>query len=338
MKKYQLPSPNISEFMNIRDGIYGDKMFYYAICELSILDWLNSNLADNSEISENFNFKTRPVKVMMDLLLCYQLVEIKDGRYKVADEAKSFLLKNSNYSLLPYLNTISDTFDYTDTNNLMKTGAPISWPKKNAKGKSWESSMGQNDFSTEFTKGMDSRAKFYAPYLVESVDLSGHKNLLDVAGGSGIYARFFKEKYSNLNICIAEKPSVKEALENSMSLHNTSIVACDMFKDPFPNEFDVHLYSHVFHDWGKERVEFLISKSYESLPKGGVLLIHDAHFNGREKKAINVAKYSIFLMSLTKGRCYEFKELREALVNTGFVDVSYIPTIGNRSVIKAYKK
>jgi hypothetical protein len=48
---------------------------------------------------------------------------------------------------------------------------------------------------------------------------------------------------------------------------------------PLPGGYDVHLYSHVLHDWDEARVVRLLVASFAALPPSGWLLDHDARLD-----------------------------------------------------------
>jgi O-methyltransferase domain len=54
-------------------------------------------------------------------------------------------------------------------------------------------------------------------------------------------------------------------------------LAGDMFTDPLPGARDLHLFSHVLHDWSEEQVRHLLSASFSALTPGGCLVDHDTH-------------------------------------------------------------
>ena len=110
----------------------------------------------------------------------------------------------------------------------------------------------------------------------------------------------------------------------------------DMFVT-IPHGFDVHLFSHVLHDWNIEQNTRLIRNSFNSLNKGGVIMIHDAHINADKSGPLSVAEYSILLMFSTQGKCYSISELEEIMESVGFGNIEEIKTIGNRSIIIGQK-
>ena len=108
-------------------------------------------------------------------------------------------------------------------------------------------------------------------------------------------------------------------------------------EDAFPQDCDVHLFSNVLHDWDVDRVEFLLKKSFAALPRGGMIVIHDAHLNAHKTGPLPVAAYSTLLMTITEGRCYSEKEMADWLLDTGFSHVTFSPTAADRSVMTATK-
>jgi hypothetical protein len=87
------------------------------------------------------------------------------------------------------------------------------------------------------------------------------------------------------------------------------------------------------HDWNIEQNRVLIKNSYDSINKGGNIMIHDAHINPDKSGPLSVAEYSILLMFSTQGKCYSIFELGEIMDSVGFTDIKEIKTIGNRSII-----
>jgi hypothetical protein len=111
-----------------------------------------------------------------------------------------------------------------------------------------------------------------------------------------------------------------------------------MFRDPFPEGCDIHLFSNVLHDWDGPQVEQLLAKSYAALAPGDMIVVHDAHINAAKTGPLPVAAYSVLLMTITEGKCYSEKEMADFLARAGFSNVEYFPTVSDRSVITARKQ
>ena len=92
----------------------------------------------------------------------------------------------------------------------------------------------------------------------------------------------------------------------------------DMFDDPWPQHCDVHLLSNLLHDWDFPEIEKILRRSAESMPAGGLLIIHQAFLNDEKSGPVPTAEYSTLIMNITRGRCYSRAELLPLLRDTGF--------------------
>ena len=115
------------------------------------------------------------------------------------------------------------------------------------------------------------------------------------------------------------------------------VISGDMFTDPLPAEFDVHLFSNVLHDWDVDKVRPLLAASFAALRPGGMLIVHDAHLNAAKTGPLSVAKYSALLMSVTEGKCYSVAEMDTLLGEAGFSEFRHAATVVDRSVITVIK-
>jgi cyclopropane fatty-acyl-phospholipid synthase-like methyltransferase len=188
---------------------------------------------------------------------------------------------------------------------------------------------------------MDCRGVYLGQALARKLDLSGQSRLLDIAGGSGIYACSLVAHHPQLRATVLEKKPVdaiaSKAIARRGFADRISVVVADMFREPLPGDHDLHLFSNVLHDWDERLVKELLAKSFTSLPSGGMVLIHDMHINADKTGPLPVAAYSAMLATLTEGKCYSIAEMTSLLTNAGFRDVQFRPTAADRSVITAVK-
>jgi predicted O-methyltransferase YrrM len=201
--------------------------------------------------------------------------------------------------------------------------------------------MADDSFAESFSAGMNSRGAYLANGLVKAIDLSGHQKLLDIGGASGIYSIILSGNFPNLNATVFEKPPVDKVARYSINKFGLNkrigVVAGDMFQDSLPKGHDVHLISHVLHDWGLKEVKSVLKNSFENLNSGGTIIIHDAHINKTKTGPLSVAEYSVLLMFLSEGKCYSVTEMKNLLEETGFKNIELKPTVLNRSIITAIK-
>ena len=178
-----------------------------------------------------------------------------------------------------------------------------------------------------------------APAVAKALDLSSRRKLLDIAGGSGIYACSLVAQHPHLTAAVFEKPPVNKVAASAIAQRGfadkVEVIAGDMFKEPLPGGFDIHLFSNVLHDWNEATVETLLRKSRAALPAGGLLVIHDAHINEDKSGPLPAAAYSALLMHATEGKCYSLCELGPLLRRAGFGEMAFQPAAADRSIVTA---
>lgn len=335
-----VPDTDPSDIIRLRDSIYAADLLITAVGRIDFFSWLDNNPSDFDAICSGLNIIARPADVMLTYFRSLNLVSHENGLYRITDLAKEHLTNDSPWSLVPYISTQTERPIVEKMYDVLKTGKPAAWGAKKDE-LDWEQAMEKDEFADMFTAGMDSRGAFYAPALAGNFNFSNYDSLLDIAGASGIYASAISAKYPDMKSAVFEKPPVdiltKRAIENRKLQDKINVYKGDMFIDDFPPDYDVHLYSHVLHDWDNDHNCKLIEKSYRSLNHGGIIMIHDAHVNIEKNGPLSVAEYSVLLMFSTVGKCYSVKEINDMLHNAGFINIKFIPSSGNRSIITGEK-
>jgi len=334
------PKNDPSELIRLRDGIYATDLLVTAIGHLDFFSEICNKDFSFTEICNHFKIDKRCTDVMLTYFRALGLIDLQKDRYLVTEKATEFLLNSSQWSLSPYFSTQMERPIVEKMFQALKTGEPQSWGG-NKKEQDWAKAMEQPDFAAMFTAGMDSRGAYFASGIANSFDFSKYKSILDIGGASGIYAASIIEHYPNLIGGVLEKSPVDKIAEISIAQkkkqNSIKIYEGDMFH-LIPSGFDIHLFSHVIHDWSIEQNRALIKNSFDSVNSEGVIMIHDAHINPDKSGSLSVAEYSILLMFSTYGKCYSITELKELMESVGFVGIEEIKTLGNRSIIIGRKK
>ena len=304
---------------------------------LDFFTWLSDNPSDAGQICEGLQIDHRPTDVMLTLFTSMELIRQENGKYYLTDIAKEHLTTNSPFNLRPYFETMKERPTCQDMLRILKTGEPASWGSKKG-GKEWALAMEKPDVADSFTAAMNSRGAILAPALAQKLDCAGYKSLLDIAGGSGIYACTVAAKYDHLKAAVFEKPPVDKVAERFISdrgmTNKVSVIVGDMF-EKLPSGYDIHLFSNALHDWGEVNVRKLLSNSFDVLSPGGMVVIHDAFINEDKTGPLTVAEFSALLMYSTEGKCYSIGEMREFLRSNGFVDIQFVPSAAYWSIITA---
>ena len=323
----------------LRDAIVATDLLAAAIAHLDFFTWLEKNPATLGAVCAHFALHPRPADVMMTLLTALGLVQQNGGVFLCTLRAREHLTAGSPWNLAPYYSSMKDRPQTLDMLKVLRTGKPANWGSYDPQ--AWAQAMEREDFAGPFTAAMDCRGVLLGPALARQLDLAESEALLDVAGGSGIYACALVARHPHLRAAVFEKPPVDRIARESVARRGftgkVNVVAGDMFAEAWPADFDVHLLSNVLHDWDDATVRALLAKSHAALPAGGRLLIHDAHINAEKTGPLHVAEYSALLMNITEGKCYSVGEMRSLLSETGFEWLDFKPTAVGRSFILARK-
>ena len=322
-----------------RDGIVAVDLLGAAIAHLDFFTWLAEHPSTLGAICAHFEIHTRPADVMLTLFHAMGLVTTSGGVFHLTLRAREHLVAGSPWNLTPYYVSMKDRPQTLDMLKVLRTGKPANWGSYDPQ--AWAQAMERADFAASFTAAMDCRGALLGPAMAKQLDLSKHHALLDVAGGSGIYACAIVARHPHLRAAVFEKPPVDAIASACIARQHcgdkVEVIAGDMFKDAWSEGFDVHLLSNVLHDWEEPTVRDLLAKSHAALAPGGLLLIHDAFLNADKTGPLHVAEYSALLMQITEGKCYSLAEMRVALDATGFTWLDHQPSAVHRSVIVAQR-
>ena len=165
--------------------------------------------------------------------------------------------------------------------------------------------------------------------------------LLDIAGGSGIYACCIAAAHPHIKASVLEKPPVdqvaRECIARRGCAARVDVVAGDMFAGALPEGFDAHLWSNVLHDWDAPVIRALLEKSFAALRPGGLVVVHDAFLNNDKKGPRTVAANSVLPMVITEAKCYSLAEMESMLVGVGFTNVQHVKTAVDHSIMRGRK-
>jgi 3-hydroxy-5-methyl-1-naphthoate 3-O-methyltransferase len=335
-----VPSTDPVDIYRVRDGIYAPDMLLTALVHLDLFSRLAERPSTREDICGAFGVAERPADVMLTLFAAMRLVEQRQQVFHLTTVAREHLVKGSPWYLGPYYASLKDRPVALDLLKVLRTGKPANWGSQQNE-KDWHRAMETEAFATQFTAAMDCRGVYLAQAVAKALDLSLRRHLLDIAGGSGIYACSLVMHHPNLMATVFEKPPVDRiaarAIANRGCSGKVGVVGGDMLADALPPDADVHLFSNVLHDWDEPVVRQLLSKSADSLAPGGLVLIHDAFLNAAKNGPLHVAEYSVLLMHSSEGRCYSTSEMQRYLEDAGFRDVRYVEGAAARGIMSAVK-
>ena len=335
------PSTEPTALYRARDELYAADMLVAALNGLDLFSWLSEHPGTNEDICEHFGLRPRPVDVMTTLFVAMGLLKRHGSRLETTELAREHLVNTSPWFLGPYYPKLGDRPIARDLLGVLRTNHPARFASR-ADEEDWHHAMETERFAEEFLAAMDVRGRLTAQALAKNLNLPSGVRVLDVGGGSGIYACALAARVADLRATVLEKPPVDRITRRAIAARGfddrVDVVAADMLQEPLPQGYNVHLFSNVLHDWDEDVARGLLASSAAALPRGGTIVIHDAFLDTAKDGPLPIAAYSVLLMHVTQGRCYSIGEMDGWLTAAGFSTAAVVPTAVLRSAMVATRK
>lgn len=308
--------------------------------ELGLFSVLAKTSKDLKTLSTELKIAERPLKMLLQVNLALHLVEKTAGFYQLSPAGKDYFVEESPFFFGKLLEFAIETKQNLCTYENLKLAVLSNSPRVYG-GENWakkhETDLGRAKY---FTSVMHTHSFAAANHWTKIVDLSRNRTLLDIGGGSGVHSIAAVSAFPQLEAIIFDLPTVCETAREYIQAQNLKrkIRLCggDMWHDVFPLA-DAHFFSDVFHDWTPEKCLFLARKSFEALPPGGKIIIHEMLFDEKQHDSLTVASASLSMLLWTEGQQFTGEELREILTESGFASIKIDASFGYWSIIEGRK-
>lgn len=207
------PHTDPIEIYRYRDGLYAVDMLTAALTGLDLFTFIGERQLTKIEICKGLDIQERPTDVMLTLFSAMGFLDNHNGAFSLTVKGREHLVSTSPWNLGPYYASLKDRPVCKDILNVLRTGKPANWASlKNEQ--AWAKAMEREDFANQFTAAMDCRGVYLAQALAKTLDLSRYSHLLDIAGGSGIYACTLVAHHPDLRATVLEKSLLMKLPKN----------------------------------------------------------------------------------------------------------------------------
>ncbi len=195
-----------------------------------------------------------------------------------------------------------------------------------------ETILGEDKEKTRnFVLGMHNRAAGIAASMVQQIDLTGRRRMLDVGGGPGTYSVMLVRKTAGLHSRVMDLPAVveiaKELIADQGCSDRVGVFAGDYTSTPFPQGNDVVLMSGMMHRETPESCRDLLRRAHEALEPGGLVVVADVFFEDENKTSPAFAGLFALTMMLTaeNGGAHAKTEMARWMSEAGFANINVTP-------------
>lgn len=298
--------------------------------------------ASFEELSKKLKIAPRPLQALLSICAANHLIEVdSDHLYQITELTRQYLLPSSPFdwrSMLDLALKNPSALSYEHAKLALSSDKAQVYGDQDL----FLLNESRSDLALAFTRAMHGKSSASACHWPMRIDLTMHKCFLDIAGGSGAHAMAATKAFANISATVFERPKVsrvaQEYIDKAGLSDRINIVNGNMWTDEFPKA-DVHFYCDVFHDWPYDRCQLLANKSFDALPKGGRIVVHELLFNRQKTGPVSAALYNMVMLLWTEGQQLAESELTSMLKEAQFLDIQVIPTgYGDWSIVTGIKK
>jgi demethylspheroidene O-methyltransferase len=186
-----------------------------------------------------------------------------------------------------------------------------------------------------YNEGHDEAADVVAPYsalmaasqgmvaeqVLRAYRFSGHRRLLDVGGGAGVFVRAVSAAHPRLEAAVFDLPAVAARAPAGLVAYGGNF-----FEDALPSGFDLISLVRIMHDHDDEPVMKLLRNIAAALPAHGKLLIAEPMAETKSARAMGDGYFGLYLWAMGQGRPRTMAENCGMLRAAGLGDIRVLQT------------
>jgi cyclopropane fatty-acyl-phospholipid synthase-like methyltransferase len=306
--------------------------------ELGLFSLLHEVPAVASDVAKKLDLGARATEALLGLMTSLGYLVQQDEKFSLTEVSRNFMLPESPYYWGGMLKFMANN---PITHSVLLASLRDDKSSVYEAKEIWETHELEAEKAKLFTSAMHSHSIATAFSAVKQGDFASVKRLLDVGGGSGAFCIALAQKYPQIYSTILELPIICSIAEDYIAADGLSeridTRAGNFFQDSFPDDYDAILFSNVFHDWNWQKCLYLAKRSFEALPQGGRIFLHEILLSETKDSPIVATSMSMCMIWATEGKQYTASELHQILTEAGFEEILVIPTDAYYSLITARK-
>jgi len=270
------------------------------------------------ELAESCQLDHRATEVVLLALVAAEILNQQGDRFSIDPGARPLLLKDGPETLSSILgHNLFMMRNWAYLDEALATGQPVRKEERS------EQQM------RDFICGMENVSRQSSRQVVQLVDLSEDRRLLDLGGGPGTAAITFAQAHSQLQCVVFDLEGpvgiAQQQIEKAGLSDRVSVVAGDFHEDGVGNGFDVVYISNIIHMLAPEATAKLLAKARQALEPGGRLILKDFFLEDNRTEPASGAQFSVnMLVNTTGGKTYTRSETLALLADAGFGSVEVI--------------
>ncbi len=314
-----------SRVLEIIDGMRLSKTIFTAL-ELDVFELLEGAPHTAAACAERLGLDADALERLLDACAAAGILVKADGRYSNSEVASVYIRRSSPDTLAGYMlyaNRITWRL-WEHLEDAVREGTPR-WSQTFGEQEGiFDHFFASDDAKEVFLSGMHGMGILSSPRVAASFDLSGHRVVADLGGGTGHLVAAICERYPLIEGIVFDLPGVaaitRSRLDASGLRKRVRVEEGDFFRDPLPAA-DLYCLGRILHDWSEAKIRSLLGKIHAALPEGGAILLAELLLNEEKTAPLSGLLQSLNMLACTEGKERSLAEYRSLLESEGFRDV-----------------
>ncbi|RMD76997.1 MAG: methyltransferase domain-containing protein [Lentisphaerae bacterium] len=313
----QTPQPDPVHVIDIANAFYQSATLFAAL-DLEVFELCRPDEPQSLErLCEKTGFDRRGLRLLLDACVALRLLDKNEaGAYTNTPTAEVFLSSRSPQCLADAIRYNRDVYPaWARLPELVRTGRPVRQPKTHL--------GGDPEQTRQFVLAMHSRAMAIGQAVMDKIDFTGARRLLDVGGGPGTYAALALDREPQLRATVIDLPPI---LDVARTLHQDKpwqdrleFLPGSYLEIEFPPQQDIIFFFGMFHQHSPDEIAQLLSKGYQALRPGGRVYILDMMTDASRTAPVFSTLFAINMALVTpNGWVFSDDDLKQWLRNAGF--------------------
>jgi hypothetical protein len=334
-------APSPEHILQIGFGFWASKTLLSAV-EMEVFTQLARGPEDLEALTGRLGLHPRSARDFLDALVALGFLERHEGVYSNTPSTDLFLDKKKPSYIGGILEMINHR-SYGHWSNLTE-GLRTGLPQNEVKGGGapvFEAIYADPARLKEFLKAMSGVSRGANLAIAEKFPWANYRTVVDAGPAQGDLLTQVALKNTHLIGIGFDLPEVGPIFEEYIEANGLSsrvqFQAGSFFSDPLPGA-DVIMMGHILHDWNLAEKRMLIAKAYESLPKGGALLVYDSIIDDdRSKNAFGLMMSLQMMIETPGGFDYTGADCIGWMKEAGFSDARVEHLVGPDSMVIGIK-
>jgi precorrin-6B methylase 2 len=263
----------------------------------------------------------RATTILLDALVGLQFLIKQGEEYSVPGDVAGLLTEQSADNVLPMVRHLT---------NCLRRWAEL--PKVTQTGKCAEtcpSVRGADADQADFIGAMNTISKPVAAGVIDKIQPSKFRHMLDIGGGPGTWAIAFLRAVPEAVATLFDLPAVVSMAEKNFAeaglVDRVTLVQGDYYSDALPEGTDLAWLGAICHQNSRQQNRDLFANVHNALGDDGVIVIRDLIMDPSHTSPVGGALFAINMLVATEaGGTYSFDEYRDDLCEAGFAEVELV--------------